>query len=100
MIEVINLARKHTVKAIRTLVTILENGESEQARIAAANALLDRAWGKAPQSITIDDQRDVEGYSDPEVEGELVAIRAKAAARIGAGELEASVPARTPPVVH
>jgi hypothetical protein len=33
--------------ALRTLVEIAERGDSDSARVATANALLDRAWGKA-----------------------------------------------------
>jgi hypothetical protein len=40
------LARQHTEDALATLVEICRNGENEGARIAAANALLDRGWGK------------------------------------------------------
>lgn len=41
-----DLARAHTKLAIETLAEICQHGESEAARIAAANALLDRGWGK------------------------------------------------------
>src|SRR5215469_2472053 len=40
------LARQHTEDALATLVEICRNGENEGARVAAANALLDRGWGK------------------------------------------------------
>ena len=40
------LAQRHTVKALATLAEIMERGASEQARIAAADKLLDRAHGK------------------------------------------------------
>ena len=50
--EVVELARTHTVVAINTLAAITANEEApEAARIAAANALLDRAWGKPTQPI-------------------------------------------------
>lgn len=45
------LARRHTDKAIATLAQICEYGESEAARVAAANHLLDRAYGKPQQSV-------------------------------------------------
>lgn len=44
--EIRDLARKHTMKALRTLIEIAEGGENESARVTAANALLDRGWGK------------------------------------------------------
>jgi hypothetical protein len=44
------LARAHTATALGALVSIAEGGESESARVAAANALLDRAYGKPRQA--------------------------------------------------
>lgn len=45
--EIRELARQHTGTALATLVEIAERGENESARVAAANAILDRGWGKA-----------------------------------------------------
>ena len=47
MAEVKELARKHTKLAIDTLAEIARNSDKEAVRIAAANALLERGWGKA-----------------------------------------------------
>lgn len=44
-------ARAHTALAIQTLVEICLNGEREAARVAAANALLDRGHGKPGGSV-------------------------------------------------
>jgi hypothetical protein len=44
-----SLARAHTELSVQTLAGIARNGSSEQARVSAASALLDRGWGKAPQ---------------------------------------------------
>ena len=44
--EIRDLARKHTMTALRALIEITENGENESARVTAANSLLDRGWGK------------------------------------------------------
>src|SRR5215469_12317120 len=61
--EIRELARQHTGTALRTLIEIAQHGENESARVTAANALLDRGWGKPavplvapdpPQVITID----------------------------------------------
>jgi hypothetical protein len=47
------LAREHTGEAIETLVSIMTNPKSAPAaRVSAANALLDRGYGKPPQHIT------------------------------------------------
>jgi len=45
------LAREHTASALKALVDIVTNGESEGARIAAATALLDRGYGRPRQSV-------------------------------------------------
>jgi Family of unknown function (DUF5681) len=53
--EVKELARKHTGKAIETLVSIMDNPKAAPAaRVSAANALLDRGYGRPPQHITGD----------------------------------------------
>ena len=47
-----DLARAHTESAIKTLVAINEDmAQPAPARVAAAQALLDRAWGKPSQAI-------------------------------------------------
>lgn len=45
-----DLARAHTATALNTLVAVAKKGESESARVAAANAILDRAYGKPTQA--------------------------------------------------
>ena len=51
--EVKELARAHTGEAIETLVSIMNNPKAAPAaRVSAANALLDRGYGKPPQHIT------------------------------------------------
>ena len=45
-----DLARKHTSVALKALVDVAMKSESDSARVAAANALLDRAYGKPSQS--------------------------------------------------
>ena len=51
--EVRDLAREHTVEAVQTLVSIMTNPKSAPAaRVSAANALLDRGYGKPPQHVT------------------------------------------------
>jgi hypothetical protein len=45
------LARKHTATALKALVSIATKSESDSARVSAANALLDRAYGKPRQSV-------------------------------------------------
>jgi hypothetical protein len=46
------LARQHAAAAIETLANImLDSGAPPPARVAAANSLLDRGWGKPVQEI-------------------------------------------------
>jgi hypothetical protein len=40
------LAKSYTEEAIQTLVDVARNGRTDAARVSAANALLDRAYGK------------------------------------------------------
>lgn len=51
--EVREAARRHTAEAIQTLVTIMRNGTPDRARAAAAEALLDRAWGRPLQPAEV-----------------------------------------------
>lgn len=41
-----DLARQHTATALEVLVQVARDGESEAARVSAANAILDRGYGK------------------------------------------------------
>lgn len=53
--DIRSLARSHTESAINTLAGIMnKDGAPEAARVAAANSLLDRGWGKAAQTIAGD----------------------------------------------
>ena len=47
------MARAHTDAALETLAQIAVSGESEAARVSAANALLDRGYGKPSQSLDV-----------------------------------------------
>lgn len=40
------LAKTYTEEALQTLVYVARNGRTDAARVSAANALLDRAYGK------------------------------------------------------
>ncbi len=45
-----DLAREHTLGAIKALADALED-ENSRVRVTAAEALLDRGWGKPAQTI-------------------------------------------------
>jgi hypothetical protein len=78
-LEIRSLARKHTHKAINTLVSIMvEPKAPAAARIMAANSLLDRGWGKAAQLV------DVKGTVRELIEVKLSVVQAAPARDIGA----------------
>ena len=50
--EIRSLARGHTRTALNVLVGVMRSTKAPApARVAAANAILDRGWGKATQAI-------------------------------------------------
>jgi hypothetical protein len=49
--EIKDVARQHGPQAIAVLARLMVEAESEQARVAAANAILDRGYGKPSQHI-------------------------------------------------
>jgi hypothetical protein len=50
--EIRALARGHTKAALKVLVGLMRNDEATPAvRLSAANAILDRGWGKSAQPI-------------------------------------------------
>lgn len=52
LVEIRSLARSHTRTAIRVLVGIMRcKDATPAARVSAANAILDRGWGKATQPL-------------------------------------------------
>lgn len=59
--DIREIARKHTPEAIETLVTVMHNASAtDQARVHAATALLDRAWGRPAQTIHASVERNAE----------------------------------------
>ena len=63
------LACEASPDAIKTLVQIAtDQGASPSARVQAACAILDRAWGKPPQAIAVStEHRNVQELSDAEL---------------------------------
>ena len=49
------LAKTYTEEALQTLVDVARNGRTDAARVSAANALLDRAYGKP----AVKEERDI-----------------------------------------
>jgi hypothetical protein len=47
----LKLAKAYTDKAIEKLAEIMRTGKTEQAQVRAAEALLDRGWGRPAQHV-------------------------------------------------
>lgn len=75
------LAREHTVDALNVLVDVMRDKDQPgTARVAAADKVLNRGWGQAPQTIAVTDQRepmDLSGLNDEQLEA-LETLRALA----------------------
>jgi hypothetical protein len=56
--KVSELARSYTAEAIDTLVELMRNGKDERVRGTAAQALLDRGWGKAKVEVVTNEEPD------------------------------------------
>ncbi len=73
IVEVAAAARERTTEAIATLTTIMLDADATaSARVSAAVAILERGWGKAPQTIDIRRDGEFRNLTDDE----LIAIAA------------------------
>jgi hypothetical protein len=60
MVDLKSLARVHTESCVRVLASIVTQVKAPaSARAFAANSLLDRGWGKAPQQLVGEDGGDI-----------------------------------------
>jgi len=53
--DIRSLCRSYTDEAVRSLAAIMRNGDKDATRVQAAAILLDRGWGRAPQSHADED---------------------------------------------
>ena len=56
--KVAELARSYTKEALDTLVELMRNGKDERVRGTAAQALLDREWGKPRVEVVTNEHSD------------------------------------------
>lgn len=54
---VVAYARAHTEAAILVLVDMMHNADKDATKVAAANAILNRAWGTPMQSLNVTGER-------------------------------------------
>ena len=68
IVEVATAAREYTLEAIETLpADRKEPKATDRPRIMRQLSLLDRAWGKAPQTIDLQSHDDVKDLSDEDL---------------------------------
>jgi Family of unknown function (DUF5681) len=68
IIEVALAARQHTVEAVETLVKIMRDSKATaSARVSAAAILIERGWGKAPVTITLNRDNNLRDLTDDEL---------------------------------
>jgi len=66
--DIEQVARAHSEAAVNILVRIMSDAEATaSARISAANAVLDRAWGKVQTSVKRAGKRNIGDLSDEEL---------------------------------
>lgn len=53
-----DLARKYTTRAVRVIANLMEHGRDERVRLSAAEAILDRAWGRPSQEVKLTEDVD------------------------------------------
>ena len=81
MREITELTRSMSVDAVKRLQFLMLNAKSEMAQIAAANAILDRAWGKPKETRDVEinhtrtSELSVRTLSDEQLEALHAALR-------------------------
>ena len=74
-LELKGLAQQHTEDALKTLVEIMLSAESsDKARVAAANSILDRGFGKPHQSIDAEITGTIADITDDELDKRIIEI--------------------------
>ena len=81
VMEVRDIARQYTAESITTLAEIMaDKSQNGSARVAAAESLLSRGWGKAPQTINV---RRIQDMTDAELDGYIADCAARAGIDLG-----------------
>jgi CheY-like chemotaxis protein len=52
--SVMHEARRHTLEALQVQLQLMQSAESESVRLNAAEAILNRAWGRPIQALQVD----------------------------------------------
>jgi Family of unknown function (DUF5681) len=99
--EVAAAAREHTVEAIATLARIMRDTKTTAAaRVNAATVLLDRGWGKAPQTVDLRRSTELGDMSDAELIAIIAAGGADGTEPKSNGGTDPAVPPGNPSQPH
>lgn len=74
---VIQLLKVSAMDAAQRLITIAESSENDETRRKANNDILDRVFGKANQSLTVENKTDAAKLSEQEIDKRLAELYAK-----------------------
>lgn len=89
IVEVAKAAREHTVEMLEVLLSIArDKAATASARVSAAQYVVDRGWGRAPQTIDIRRTTELGNLTDDE----LLAIAAGEVAEPNGGDFTAGSP--------
>ena len=67
------LAREHTGEALETVLEVMRSGETHAVRLAAANVILDRGYGRPQAAVAVAASRESEGLEPGPVAAAVMA---------------------------
>jgi hypothetical protein len=73
-VEVVAASRAHTAECIETAVMVMRTAKRLSTRLRAAEVILDRAWGRAPMSVSVDVAHRVSLAEVSQAEWEALAV--------------------------
>ena len=51
--SLIDMCKSHTTEAVATILQIMADGDNDRNKLTAASYIIDRGWGKAPATLTV-----------------------------------------------
>jgi hypothetical protein len=63
--SVMHEARRHTLEALQVQLQLMQSAESESVRLNAAEAILNRGWGRPIQAVQVDGRFLTKKLTDP-----------------------------------
>ncbi len=72
-----DLAKEYAPEALKVLAEVMAKSQSDPARVAAANGLLDRGYGKPRQAMEISGDLKLRTMSDADLDAAIARLLAK-----------------------